>query len=173
MKFLILLMLIVPFAFGKDWVEVDRVCKRMNYQDCLLVKAIITVESGNNPLSIGHDGKGSLGLMQIKCSTARTLDRINKRSKIPCKRLFDSHTNVSYGIEYLNYLQNLLNNVQTKEELLSAYNGGYLYHKPTGTYRIKKCNKISRIKKRKCKGNEPFNVEYSRKVIQVYNKIRS
>jgi soluble lytic murein transglycosylase-like protein len=173
MKFLILLILLSSFTFANDWNKVEKVCKRSKYKDCSLVKAIITVESGNNPLSIGRDGKGSLGLMQIKCSTAQTLDRINKRKQVSCNQLFNPYLNVMYGIEYLNYLEKLLNTPPSTVELLSAYNGGYLYHKPTGTYRIKKCNKISKQKKRKCNGSEPFNVEYSKKVIRIYNKIRS
>ena len=173
MKFFLLGLLITTPALAREWSIVDKVCKRMKYQDCTLVKAIITIESGNNPLSIGRDGAGSLGLMQVKCDTARTLDRIHGRKPIMCKHLFIPAVNVMYGIQYLQYLHDLMTIKPTVEELLSAYNGGYMYHKPTNSYRIKTCNAISRQKKRKCKKGEPFNIEYSRKVIQIYNELRS
>lgn len=173
MKFFLLGFLLVSDLAFAEWDIVEKVCKRMKYQDCSLVKAIITVESSNNPLSIGRDGNGSLGLMQIKCSTANTLDQIKRRKKLDCNKLFDPYINVKYGIEYLNYLEELMSTKPTMLELLSAYNGGYMFHKPTGTYRIKLCNAISKKKKRKCEEGEPFNIEYSRKVIRIYEKIRS
>ena len=173
MKFFLLGFLLIPKAYASKWGIVEMVCERMKYPDCSLVKAIITVESSNNPLSVGHDGTGSLGLMQIKCNTARFLDKIKKRKEIECNNLFISAVNIKYGIEYLQYLQKRLTTEPTITELLSAYNGGYKYYKNTNSYRIKLCNAISKTKKRKCKEGEPFNIEYSRKVIQAYNQIRS
>lgn len=170
--FLVGLLLGIDVAYAKSWEVVNQVCEWMDYKDCSLVKAIITVESSNNPLAIGKDGAGSLGLMQVKCSTARVLDRIHGRKPLKCSDLFDPYINVRYGIEYLNYIDELLTNKPTVPQLLSVYNGGYMYHRPTNTYRVKLCNAISLKKKRKCKqGIEPFNVGYSRKVIQAYNKI--
>jgi soluble lytic murein transglycosylase-like protein len=169
MKFLMLLaMFFVPQCAKAN---VDRVCERMKYKDCSLVKAIIQYESSGNPLAIGHDGKGSLGLMQIKCDTARTLDRIHGRKPIICKMLFNPTINVYYGIQYLEYIEELLSKKPTMHEILSVYNGGYEFHKPTGHYRVKRCNAISIKKKRKCNKGEPFNIEYSRKVIQIYDKL--
>lgn len=172
MKFLILTILLSPLALANSDV-VDSVCERMQYKDCSLVKAIIKVESNNNPLSIGQDGAGSLGLMQIKCSTARMLDKIQGRKTINCKQLFDSNINIEYGIRYLNHIEELLTKKPTTKELLSVYNGGYEWKFINGknTYRVKRCNAISIKKKRKCKKGEPFNIEYSRKIIQTYNKI--
>lgn len=173
MKFFLLGFLLLPKAYASKWGIVEMVCERMKYQDCSLVKAIITVESSGNPLSVGHDGTGSLGLMQVKCDTAKFLDKINRRKEILCKNLFIPTVNVKYGIEYLNYLQKRLTKEPTITELLSAYNGGYKYQRTTKSYGIKLCNAISRAKKRACKAGEPFNIEYSRKVIQAYNQIRS
>lgn len=155
------------------WASIDTVCKRMKYKDCSLVKAIIQYESSGNPLAIGRDGAGSLGLMQVKCSTARTLDRFYGRKEVECKKLFNPSLNVFYGIEYLQYIENeLLTKKPNVIELLSVYNGGYEFHRPTGHYRVKRCNAISIKKKRKCKeGIDPFNVEYSWKVIQIYKQI--
>jgi hypothetical protein len=171
MKFITLLILL-PWMAYSNTDAVDKVCKRMKYEDCSLVKAIITVESDYNPLAIGRDGAGSLGLMQIKCSTARMLDQVHGRSLIKCSRLFIPEINIVYGIEYLKYLDKLLTIKPKMHELLSAYNGGYLYSKNTKSYMIKECNAISVKKKRKCKKGEPFNVEYSKKVITVYKQIQ-
>ena len=172
MKFITFLILLVPaMALSDTKDKVDRVCKRMKYEDCTLIKAIITVESSFNPLSVGHDGNGSLGLMQIKCSTARTLDNINGRKPIECQKLFISEVNVAYGIEYLRHLHDLLTVKPNKYELLSAYNGGYLFHRLTNSYRVKLCNAVSFKKKRKCVKGQPFNIEYSKRVMAVYKKI--
>lgn len=173
MKFLMLLGLMAPVVYGvTNTGVITQVCERMKYKDCALVKAIIQVESSGNPLAIGHDGAGSLGLMQIKCSTAWTLDRYYKRSLVKCKDLFNPQVNIAYGIQYLQYIEELITSPISIPGLLSVYNGGYEFHKPTGHYRVKKCNTISLRKKRKCKeGIEPFNVEYSRKVIRIYNQI--
>lgn len=176
MKFLLTILLIyAPVQCAKAGtgdVVIKKVCERMKYEDCSLVKAIITIESGNNPLSIGHDGAGSLGLMQIKCSTARVLDKLHGRKALKCNSLFDPYTNVKYGIEYLNYIKDRLTIKPTMHQLLSVYNGGFLYHRPTNSYSFKRCNAISIKKKRECKKGEPFNVQYSRKVIDVYLKIK-
>lgn len=173
MKFLTLLILLVPWmAYANMDASIDKVCKRMKYEDCSLVKAIITVESRFNPLSIGADGKGSLGLMQIKCDTARTMDKVHGRKPIACKELFKPETNIVYGIRYLKYLDGLITPKPTIQELLSAYNGGYRYDRTNNTYKAKYCNAISIKKKRKCRKGEPFNIEYVSRVLKVYKKIK-
>jgi hypothetical protein len=167
--FLFGLLLLSNYAFANS--EIDKVCKEMEYKDCSLVKAIIKVESNGNPLSIGHDGAGSLGLMQVKCATAWALDKYHKRKQVRCKELFNPKVNVRYGIEYLNYIEKRLSTKPSTIQLLSAYNAGFHYEKSSNRYMVKKCNAISIKKNRKCKKGEPFNIEYSRKVIQAYNKI--
>jgi soluble lytic murein transglycosylase-like protein len=152
---------------------VDKVCHRMKYEDCALVKAIIKYESSGNPLAVGHDGAGSLGLMQVKCSTARMLDNFHGRKPIRCRSLFNPTINIKTGIEYLRYIEQRLTIKPTVYELLSVYNGGYFYDRKDNTYIVKTCNAISIKKKRRCKqGHEPFNIEYSKNVIKIYNKIK-
>jgi soluble lytic murein transglycosylase-like protein len=170
MKLLIVLLLLLPFPL-KSGIMMDAItqaCERMKYEDCSLVKAIVKHESGYNPLSIGRDGKGSLGLMQVKCSTAQTLDRIHKRKPVRCKALHNVNTNLKYGIEYLQYLTALVTPYPTVKEVLSMYNGGYSYHKRTNTYRVKYCNAISKKKKRPCKPGELFNKGYVNMVYDTY-----
>jgi len=170
--FLTLLMVNMSYASRNKYEPViEKMCLRMKYQDCSLVKAITEHESSFNPLSIGHDGAGSLGLMQIKCSTARTLDFIQGRKPIACKHLFIPRVNLKYGIEYLQYLQRLLSPEPTVQELLSAYNGGYRFERKDKSYRVKYCNAISIKKKRKCKQGELFNIEYINKVMAIYQKL--
>lgn len=150
---------------------INNICVKMKYEDCSLVKAIIKHESNFNPLSIGHDGQGSIGLMQVKCSTAHTLDKNKKRKLIDCNKLKNASTNLVYGIEYLQYLQNLITPTPTVKELLSLYNGGYRYDKKTDTYRVKYCNSISIKKKRNCKKGELFNKNYVNMVYATYEKL--
>lgn len=175
--FLIGLLLIQPAFAGRLKLKVkeeviSKVCERMEYKDCSLVKAIAKHESGFDALSIGHDGAGSLGLMQIKCSTARSLDKLQGRKKIACDKLFNPYVNVQYGIEYLTYLQRLLSPEPTVRQLLSAYNGGYHFRKKDNTYRVKYCNAISFKKKRNCKKGELFNKDYVNMVFAIYQKYR-
>lgn len=150
---------------------IDKICVKMKYEDCSLVKAIITHESNFNPLSIGRDGQGSIGLMQVKCSTAHSLDVTNKRKLIDCNKLKVASVNLAYGIEYLMYLENLITPKPTVKELLSLYNGGYRYDKKTDTYRVKYCNSISIKKKRNCRKGELFNKDYVNKVFATYEQL--
>lgn len=149
---------------------IDKICVKMKYEDCSLVKAIIKHESNFNPLSIGHDGQGSIGLMQVKCSTAHTLDVDKKRKLINCDKLKVASINLVYGIEYLQYLENLITPKPTVKELLSLYNGGYRYDKVTDSYRVKYCNSISIKKKRNCKKGELFNKDYVNRVYATYKQ---
>lgn len=59
-----------------------------------LVAAIIHVESGGNPRTVGRAGE--IGLMQIKLQTARSVGYTGNR-----RGLFDPATNVRYGTAYL------------------------------------------------------------------------
>jgi soluble lytic murein transglycosylase-like protein len=60
-----------------------------------LVAAIIHVESGGNPRTVGRAGE--IGLMQIKMQTARSVGYNGSR-----RGLFDPATNIRYGTAYLN-----------------------------------------------------------------------
>lgn len=168
MKFLMLSLLLNPGLVLALDIQIDKACKKMNYEDCSLIKAIVKHESNYNPKSVGRDGKGSLGLMQVKCSTAQTLDRVHKRKPIGCKQLHNVNTNLRYGIEYLQYLTDLVTPHPTVKEVLSMYNGGYAYHKRTNTYRVKYCNAISKKKGRPCKPGELFNKGYVNMVYNTY-----
>jgi soluble lytic murein transglycosylase-like protein len=59
-----------------------------------LVRAIIHVESGGNPLARGKHGE--IGLMQLKLETARAMGYRGSRAG-----LYDPDTNVRYGRAYL------------------------------------------------------------------------
>lgn len=59
-----------------------------------VVDAIIHVESGGNPDARGRHGE--IGLMQIKCRTARSVG-----FRGPCARLYDHALNRRYGTAYL------------------------------------------------------------------------
>ena len=59
-----------------------------------LVDAIIHVESGGNPRTVGR--RGEIGLMQIKPETARSVGYRGTR-----RGLFDPATNIRYGTAYL------------------------------------------------------------------------
>jgi len=59
-----------------------------------LVRAIIHVESGGNPRTIGTHGE--IGLMQIKLETARSVGYRGSRAG-----LFDPATNLRFGTAYL------------------------------------------------------------------------
>ena len=83
-----------------------------------LICAIIKVESNFNPVAINkNDGPSdSLGLMQIKYSTARELG-----FRGTPKQLISPNYNLKYGIKYLAKAQEKFNNVS---HVIQAYNGG-------------------------------------------------
>jgi soluble lytic murein transglycosylase-like protein len=59
-----------------------------------LVRAIVHVESGGNPRTVGTHGE--IGLMQIKLETARSVGYRGSRAG-----LFDPATNLRFGTAYL------------------------------------------------------------------------
>jgi len=79
--------------------------------DSALVKAMIRVESGFNPLAVSR--KGAKGLMQLMPETAQRMNVVN---------VFNPRENIEGGIRYFKYLLSLFN-----EDLrlsLAAYNAG-------------------------------------------------
>jgi soluble lytic murein transglycosylase-like protein len=76
-----------------------------------LVRAVVEVESGFNPLAVSP--KGALGLMQLMPATARQFGVLNP---------FDPTENVRAGVAYLRHL---LDRYDNDERLaLAAYNAG-------------------------------------------------
>jgi len=84
-----------------------------------LIASVINVES-----SFKKDAKSNrnaIGLMQIKLSTANYLNTLNNQAEISEKELFSPSINIKYGCEYLKYLINKFNSIDTA---LAAYNSG-------------------------------------------------
>ena len=166
MKLTILLLIFLfsnCYAYTINENKIDAICNELKIDDCQLVKAIIKIESNFNTQAQGRDGKGSYGLMQIKCSTALKFG-VNK-----CSDLYDPKVNILYGMKYIDHLKELLN-TDNIDYILSAYNGVYTYLRKEDRYAIKKCNSISKQKGRKCEAGEPFNIEYIKKAKIVYNR---
>lgn len=84
-----------------------------------LVASVINTESSfkENSKSI----KNAIGLMQVKLSTANYLNEMNNSKAITEEELFIPSTNIKYGCEYLNYLMNKFENLNTA---LASYNAG-------------------------------------------------
>jgi soluble lytic murein transglycosylase-like protein len=78
-----------------------------------LIHAVIQKESGYNPTATSH--KRARGLMQVTPATGRFVGVANS------KRLYDPHTNIHAGTAYLKYL---MQNHDTVDEVLAAYNAG-------------------------------------------------
>lgn len=87
--------------------------------DSSLVASVINVESSYKKTV--KSPKFAIGLMQIKLSTANYLDSLNHRSKIDERSLFDPNNNIKYGCEYLRYLIDKFDNIDTA---LASYNAG-------------------------------------------------
>lgn len=79
--------------------------------DFALVKAMIRVESGFNPLAVSR--KGAMGLMQLMPETAQRMNVVN---------VFNPRENIEGGIRYFRYLLSLFNNDLRLS--LAAYNAG-------------------------------------------------
>ncbi len=83
------------------------------------VLGIIEVESGFRIDAHSHDG--SVGLMQVKPSTARAICQLNGWV-VPPERLFwDPGINITLGTAYLHYLEKMFG---SRQAALAAYNMG-------------------------------------------------
>jgi len=119
-------MKIILFIFLFSWSVFNCSCKenlidiysKQFNVDRHLICAIIKVESNFNPVAINkNDGPSdSLGLMQIKYSTARELG-----FRGTPKQLVNPVYNLKYGIKYLAKAQEKFNNIS---HVIQAYNGG-------------------------------------------------
>ncbi|MBI3940713.1 MAG: lytic transglycosylase domain-containing protein [Acidobacteria bacterium] len=76
-----------------------------------LVRAVIAVESGFNPLAVSR--RGAVGLMQLIPSTAR---------RFGVRNIFHPEQNIEGGIRYLRFLLDTFNN--DLKLTLAAYNAG-------------------------------------------------
>ena len=83
------------------------------------VSSVINVESSFNENA--KSNKNAIGLMQIKLSTANYLDELKSRKLISESELFKPKTNIKYGCEYLKYLIDKFQNINTA---LASYNAG-------------------------------------------------
>ena len=84
-----------------------------------IVASLINTESSYNENA--KSNKNAIGLMQIKLETANYLDEIYDRKFISEKELFDIEINIKYGCEYLRYLLNKFDDINTT---IAAYNAG-------------------------------------------------
>lgn len=78
--------------------------------DPLLVHSVIRVESNYNPVAVSP--KGAAGLMQLIPATARRFGVANR---------FDARENITAGVKYLKYLQEMFKDDRLA---LAAYNAG-------------------------------------------------
>ncbi|MHB1292626.1 MAG: transglycosylase SLT domain-containing protein [Sulfuricella sp.] len=79
--------------------------------DAALLHAVISAESGYNPVAVSN--KGAVGLMQLMPETARRYGVENS---------FDPEQNIRGGTKYLSYLLQLFDN--NLELAVAAYNAG-------------------------------------------------
>jgi len=84
---------------------------RKHNVDFALVKAMIKVESGFNPLAVSR--KGAKGLMQLMPETAQRMNVAN---------IFNPGENIDGGVRYFRYLLSLFDNDLRLS--LAAYNAG-------------------------------------------------
>jgi soluble lytic murein transglycosylase-like protein len=90
--------------------EIVEEAARIHKIDPLLVHSVIQVESNYNPLAVSP--KGAEGLMQLIPATARRFGASNS---------FDVRENITAGVKYLKYLQDMF---RDNRLALAAYNAG-------------------------------------------------
>ena len=84
-----------------------------------LIASVINVESAFRENA--KSNKNAVGLMQIKLSTANYLNELNNQNNITEEQLFTPKTNIKYGSQYLKYLLEKFQNLNTA---LASYNAG-------------------------------------------------
>lgn len=94
--------------------NVTAIRKYANSLDPFFVAALIRQESGFNPWA--QSRVGAVGLMQLMPRTARSMEKVSKRS------LFDPNTNIRLGTRYISKLVKKYNH--DAELALAAYNAG-------------------------------------------------
>lgn len=151
---------------------VEKHCSHYKFDDCALVKAIITNESSYNEFAYNNEVSGSYGLMQIQCDLAKGL-----KLRFGCKQLFGAQVNIRFGILYLKSIEKNLPSPLDVRELLSIYNGGYSRHEYQGFKKAKRCHKIQTFKyagfpTTKCYPGEYINEFYVWKVFRTYKAIK-
>lgn len=87
------------------------------------------------------DGGRSYGLMQVKCTTAKYLDKISGKRRIySCKDLLNPYINIDFGAHYLAHQRDKYGNL----DKISAYNAGRPIKFKSGKYKnnkyVKKIN---------------------------------
>jgi len=104
----------IPVTNLKDATAYDSIIQEFSKKynvDFALVKAMIRVESGFNPLAVSR--KGAKGLMQLMPETAARLNVVN---------VFNPRENIDGGVRYFKYLLSLFNDDLRLS--LAAYNAG-------------------------------------------------
>lgn len=84
-----------------------------------LIASVINVESSFNKNA--KSNKNAIGLMQIKLTTANYLNELNNQETINETELFSPTINIKYGSQYLKYLIDKFENIDTA---LASYNAG-------------------------------------------------
>ncbi len=103
-----------PIINSKDPTAFDPLIQEFSKKynvDFALVKAMIRVESGFNPLAVSR--KGAKGLMQLMPETAQRMNVVN---------VFNPRENIEGGVRYFKYLLSLFNHDLRLS--LAAYNAG-------------------------------------------------
>lgn len=100
-------------------VDAVEACSRIYGYEPEFILGLVEQESGYNPAVLAKDG--SVGLVQIKPSTARAICRVNGWVVPPQKALLDPGVNITLGVAYLAYLEKTLG---SREMALAGYNMG-------------------------------------------------
>ncbi|MBQ8615355.1 MAG: lytic transglycosylase domain-containing protein [Clostridia bacterium] len=104
-----------PLKFETEIVE----CSKNFNLSPELVASLINVESSFNENS--RSNKDAIGLMQLKLSTANYMNELNSQDDITENELFNPKMNINLGCQYLRYLINKFENINTA---LASYNAG-------------------------------------------------
>lgn len=104
-----------PNANVTRWDEYINVASQQTQVASPLIAAVIEVESSGNPDSTGTVGE--VGLMQVKCETAKDMGY-----PWECKRLYLPELNILYGAKYLAWQSRRYGG--NLRLILSAYNAG-------------------------------------------------